>query len=336
MRKFSPLAVYKRFEKQWVPLKVEDDMRVFPQSNKSTDVISVFEKMFNDSQLVNSQLGNGVKDIQKKADWFLISTDSGEFIVDKVLIATWWAAYWSTWSTGDAYSRAKKLWHNVTKLSPSLSSFVIEESWVKSIPWTVFPSAQISVNGSKFSGPLLFTHWWISGPLAFELSAFLAHEHFWVDHPFSVLLQFDVAYDYAFWNDYLLASAKAEPHKSIKNILSVYFTKKFSETFLMKFFPQFANSNILKLRKDDRKKMCHYLSGKLEINLIWRKPGDEFVTAGGVATTEIDTKTMESKICPNLYFAGEVVDVDGVTGWFNLQACWAMGRVAGEWIMNNE
>jgi predicted Rossmann fold flavoprotein len=328
MRIFSPLAVYKWFENHWVPLKIEDDLRVFPQSNKSSDVISVFDHMFKNSSVVDLQLGNGIKFIEQKADWFSIVADHWIFVVDKVLIATGGSAYEHTGSSWDAYSWAKSLGHTVTTLAPSLSSFEVEESWIKNIPGTVFPTAKISVSGKTFSGSLLCTHWWISGPLAFTLSAFLAYEHIAKDQPLSVFLHFDGEKDFQFWSEFLLSKTSLDPHKLIKNLLAHFFSKRFSEVFLSEYFPYLIEEKIWLLKKDDRKKLCHLLSGNVLLTLTWRKPGDEFVTAGWVNCAEINPKTMESKICSNLYYAWEVVDFDGVTGWFNLQSCWAMGRVA--------
>jgi len=326
--KFSPLAVWKRFEAHGVALKMEEDLRVFPQSNKSAEVIWVFEKIFSGYKNLFLELGTGVVDVLKNGDGFDILTEKWTFFCDKVVVATGGSAYQKTWSSGDAYAWGQNFWHRITDLAPSLSSFEVEEWWIKSLSGTAFSRAQIFIDGKVFSWPLLFTHWGISGPLVFEVSAFLAYRKIDLDAPCKVFLQFDAERRYDFWEQLLIENQQKYADKMIKNILHEFFSKKFIDVFLEHFFSHLLDSKIGVLKKEDRKKISHLLWGKLEIDLIWRKPWEEFVTVGGLSSDEISSETMESKLIKWLYFVGEVLDVDAVTGGFNLQACWAMGMVS--------
>lgn len=173
---------------------------------------------------------------------------------------------------------------------------------------------------------MLCTHFGISGPLAFVLSAYLAHTKISNQKYVTIGLQVDKNKNFEFWNNEFLKIFPENPNKQVKTLLNEYLPKKFIENCLILLLPNLINP-AHSLDKNDRKKLCHLLSGELKLELTERKKGDEFVTAGGVNTNEVNPKTMESLICPGLFFAGEVLNVDGVTGGFNLQAAWCMGRL---------
>jgi predicted flavoprotein YhiN len=124
------------------------------------------------------------------------------------------------------------------------------------------------------------------------------------------------------------------PKKLLVNILSDVLTRRFVESFIQEFVPQIVDTFPVSISKVDRENISKLLGNGIPITLIERRPGDEFVTAGGVNTDEIDGETMESKIQKNLYFAGEVLNVDGYTGGFSLQICWASGYVTGRDIVS--
>lgn len=330
IRKFSPSSCYKWFENHGVPLKIEKDLRIFPQSNKSSDIIWVFENIFETSDSVFFHSWESVKNIVI-SDWvFSLNTDNWDYVFDKVLIATGGSTYQKTWSTGDAYSWAEKMWHTIVPLTTSLSSFVVKEKWLTKMSWISFPQAKIIFGDKHIEGPMLFTHRWISGPLIFKLSAFLAYQDVDEQKPFSLRLQFDWQKGFDYWNQFLLDNQQKYGQKSLKNILYSEFPKRFVDLLLSQLFQKLLDSKIHDLIKVDRKKLCHTLSWEFVITLIWKKSGDEFVTAGWISCEEVNSKTMESKKIKNLFFAGECLDVDGVTWWFNLQAAWAMGRVAAD------
>lgn len=205
------------------------------------------------------------------------------------------------------------------------------------ISWFSLQNAKIffEIDGKKQSigGPLLFTHFGISGPLVFVLSAHAAHCSLSSSQPLSIKIQLYQDKDFDYWNNFLLESIKNSPNKLIRTILWQELPVKFINMLCTQ------NTKILDkkwsdLGKNDRKWLCHLLSGNLELNLVSRQAGDEFVTAGGVDTEQVSTKTMESLICSELFLGGEVLNVDGVTWWFNLQAAWCTGRIAALGILD--
>lgn len=165
--------------------------------------------------------------------------------------------------------------------------------------------------------------------MIFAVSADLAHEHISQEIPVELKLQVDTERDYQYRHQALLTFAQTHKNKQIKTLLAEQFPKRFVEAIDAAVFNHTLETPANSFTKDQRKELCHFLSGQLKATVVERRPGDEFVTAGGVATHQIDPKTMQSTIVPGLYLAGEVLDIDGLTGGFNLQAAWATGRLAG-------
>ncbi len=319
MHQFSPKYFFDWFEKNGLKLKIESDLRVFPVSNKSTDVVNVFEKKISSPNVVKIFSGS-ITDIKKNKNKFSIHfKDNKKIDVDNILL--------STGSSVDGYKFAKNFGHTVTKLSPSLSGFSTEEDAVKQISGIAFKDVKIKLNTEKnefiYRGPFLFTHKGISGPCIFALSALSAHE----DIKRSLLfIDFFPDKNYEILHSEFQKLISSNIKKDFSFVLSKFIPKSFAEIFLSILS---INKKCFELSKKDINKTIELLKNfKLSINGKIR--GDEFVTAGGINLSEIDSKTMESKICPGLYFAGEILDVDGFTGGFNLQAAWATGRVAGE------
>lgn len=153
------------------------------------------------------------------------------------------------------------------------------------------------------------------------MSALLAFEKIAVDNPFTVTLIPEAEMNYDAW----LQKLSEQSSKDITTLLKSYFPQRLSSAILT----ELHITPGLSVHKELIQKIARFLSGGWKVQLVMRRPGDEFVTAGGVSLDEVDPETMGSKICPGLYFAGEILDVDGVTGGFNLQACWAAGRCAG-------
>ena len=329
---FPPEKVILWFETKGVPLKVEDDFRVFPKSDTGSDIIKTFEKIFKNRIFIH--LNESVKNLtllsEKK---FHLETKDKSYNFDIVIITSGGNAYRHTGSKGDGYNFALSCNHTITKLGPSLNSFQLKEDWCKKLAGVSLLDAKLEfIKNAKskisITGPFLFTHFGISGPVTFALSSHLAFEEISKESPkeISFIPTANSAFD--FWNKELLDIFSKSPKKQIKHIISSYIPKRLAYEILTlaKVNPEKESSVIT---KEERKNIAKAFSGEIKLTLISRMKGDEFVTAGGVALDEINKNTMESKITPNLYFAGEVLDVDGLTGGFNLQSAWATGRLAG-------
>jgi predicted Rossmann fold flavoprotein len=191
MRRFPPEAVYDWFEAYGVPLKVEEDLRVFPQSNDGHDIVGAFERLFARSR-VQVLLSRSVTGVTREGDGFVVAfRDAEPLRVDRVIITTGGQAFRHTGSTGDGYAFAESLGHRVTALAPSLNSFVTSERWPQEVSGLSFGRALLRTSFAKpyeFAGPMLFTHRGISGPAVFALSSLVAFERYNEVHPMEVLV----------------------------------------------------------------------------------------------------------------------------------------------------
>lgn len=330
MRNFPPNEVREWFETHGVPLKCEDDMRVFPVSDNGQDIVTVFKKIFSKNK-TNLLIRHQVTNIVKADDQFIVEIKDQEPIkIDRVILSLGGQAYRHTGSTGDGYALAENLGHHVTPLAPSLNSFITQEKWPNILSGVSFVKATISANGDKhesFAGPFLFTHTGISGPAVFALSSLVAFQDYEPKKalPITIDLLPDCATEKLI-EDIKLAM-KQSPKKSFKNTIHAFVPLSMAEVI----------ANLLKIPLEKKNaeignQMINNVTNfikKLPLSVIGRGAGSEFVTAGGVELNEVDPRTMESKLVPGLFFAGEILNVDGFTGGFNLQASWATGRLAG-------
>ena len=333
MGKFPPHKVREWFESHGVPLKCEADNRVFPTSDDGRDIVDIFEDIFAKYRdNISIHHGEWVTEVSMNSENFIMKTSKWTYESDILVITTWGNAYSHTGSTGDGYIFSKNLGHTITKLWPSLSSFLTKESWMHACSGIAFENAKIVSWNLTINWPILITHFGISWPLTFVLSSELAWEQIDKNHPKSIYLSPISEMNFTIWNDFLKQQFQDHPKKLITSILSEKLPRRFVEWFVKEFASEMENTFVSSISRNDREKLAKLLSEWIPITLTERRPGDEFVTAGWVSTDEIDSETMESKIQKNLYFAGEVLNVDAVTWGFNLQSCWDSGYVAGKTI----
>ncbi len=330
MHVFPPQTVQDWFTDHGVPLKCEADERVFPVSNNGKDVVAVFENIFKKNK-TKVLFKHAVQNIEKKGQFFIIhSQNQADLQVDKVILTLGGQAYRQTGSTGDGYQLAESLGHTAGQLAPSLSSLVAVESWPAQVAGLAFTKAVIKTNTNKkheATGPFIFTHWGISGPAVFAFSSLIAFENFSEAKPLSIFLDItpDLSVDKVLLQLKNFASANSK--KLFKHALQLFVPLSFTKILLeqLDINPTKKNSEISKV---ELRRSAEFLKN-LPLTIKNRRAGDEFVTAGGISLSEVDPSTMQSKVCPNLYLAGEILDIDGFTGGFNLQAAWATGRLAG-------
>ncbi|MCC7196943.1 NAD(P)/FAD-dependent oxidoreductase [Candidatus Peregrinibacteria bacterium] len=365
MFRFPPEKVMEWFEAHGVKLKIEEDLRVFPKSDVGKDVVNALQAYLQSSgvkvllgsdvvSVVRMVGGHAVSYTQSSNDLaaesslnidvkiikpdqisqeFQITLKDGQsFMFDSLIITTGGNAYRHTGSTGDGYAFAKALGHTVTPLAPSLNSFIMADSWVKSVAGVSFEKAKIIFHGivKKYerTGAFVFTHYGISGPAVFALSSAAAYETYSKEKPMKLTIDLFPEESpenlLKRVNEMILKLGR----KSITNFVDMFLPKSLCPV-VVKLLKIDESLQAAQLSKEQRKLMVQYFK-QLPFTVIGRGAGDEFVTAGGVPLSEVNTNTMESKICPGLYFAGEILDIDGFTGGFNLQASWATGRLAGE------
>ncbi|GAA5091260.1 NAD(P)/FAD-dependent oxidoreductase [Chryseobacterium ginsengisoli] len=312
--KFQPGDTMDWFDQRKVSLKIENDNRIFPESNSSQTIINTF---LNEIQKKNVEVKTkcSVKEIEKLDEKYVVKTSLGDFEADFVI--------YTTGSSPKSLKMIENLGHKIIDLVPSLFTFNIKDDLLKDIAGTSFEMAETSIPKLKTeeSGPMIITHWGLSGPAILKISAWEAINLAKVKYNFEILVNF-ISKDIDDAEELFQNFKQSNPKKTIGQSKIFDITNRFWQ-------------RILEVSKVDLNKQVAQISGKemqtiLE-NLCKKKfqvTGkstfkDEFVTAGGVDLKEINFKNMTSKILPNFYVAGEVLNIDAVTGGFNFQACWS-------------
>lgn len=328
---FSNFNLIKFFEENGLKLKVERGKRVFPESDNSEDVISVIRKLLEKNK-VKIFLRERVIDIEKKKNFFEIKTDKRILISKTVLLSTGGKSFPQVGSEGDGYIWALKFGHTIIKPVPSLCGIEIEEKFIKKWEGITLKNVLVTaeLEGKKIGkefGELLFTHYGVSGPAILNISGDISENL--EKGEIKIIISFKPALNYEILDKRIQREIKENPNKSLKNIFKNLLPSRIVEEFL-----KISNVNPEKkghqLLKEERKNIIEKLL-KFPITVKKTRPfEDSMVTRGGICVNEINPKTMESKIVKGLYFAGEIIDIDGKTGGYNLQACFSTGFVAGK------
>lgn len=315
------------FEDRGVELKIEDDMRMFPQSNSSQTIIDCFVESAQKAG-VKVLLNENVLKVDKVEDHFIIESKNQSFRADRLLIA----------SGGNAkiWNIIKGLGHTIIEPVPSLFTFNIKDPVLQDIPGISVPDAHISIENGLFesSGPLLITHWGLSGPGVLKLSSLAAIYLAGVNYQFSVTVNW-LNKSFIEVSEYLKTQRKKNPKK---NVLLTSCFEQISKRLWSKLVIAAcikSNQNWSDISNQQLELLAEKLT-KTKFNSHGKTTfKDEFVTAGGVDLKEINFKRFESRIHPNLFFAGEVLNIDGLTGGFNFQNAWTGGFIAGKAISGN-
>ncbi len=310
------------FENRGVSLKIEDDNRVFPASNSSQTIIDCFLESAKNAGVI-LKTSTRVDTIKKSDDKFIVKTNSNEFIADYLLVAPG--------SNSKVWQMVSELGHTIIQPIPSLFTFNIEDSRLKDIPGTSVPMASVKVLNSKLKeqGPLLITHWGLSGPGILKLSAWGALELFEKEYQFEIEVNWLSKKTETVLET--LKSAKKEHSKKQVILRSVFeeISKRLWEKLVLaaqiSSDSQWAQLNNKQL--EDLAKQLTQCTFKVNGKSTFK---DEFVTAGGIDLKEINFKRYESKLHKNLFFAGEILNIDAITGGFNFQNAWTSG-----WIVAN-
>jgi predicted Rossmann fold flavoprotein len=322
---FNSKSIMNWFESRNVPLDVLADNCVFPKSNESQSIINCFTKEAKDKN-INIKIQTGINEIVSLSDGsFILKSSDQEFEVDKIIV-----------TTGGHPKRIslewlEKLGHTIIDPLPSLFTFNMPKNPICELMGNVVEETTVKIEGTKLSakGPLLITHWGMSGPSVLKLSAWgarlLANKdyHFfilvnWLNEKKEEELRFEMNKIIEQHGGKMIGNLNPFP---MTNRLWNYLLSK-TEIQPEKRWNEVGKKGVNKLINtliNDR----YEVSGKTTFK-------EEFVTAGGVSLEDVDFTTMESKVLPGLFFAGEVLDIDGVTGGFSFQAAWTTGWIAGK------
>lgn len=312
--RFQPGDTMEWFENRKVSLKIEGDNRVFPESNSSQTIINaMLEEIRNKNVEVKTKCS--VKQIEKQEEKYLIQTSLGDFEADYVI--------YTTGSSPKSLKIIESLGHNIIDLVPSLFTFNIKDDLLKDLAGTSFEMAETSIPKLKTeeSGPLLITHWGLSGPAILKISAWEAVNLAKMKYNFEVEVNFiSKSPDHA--EETVYQFKQSNPKKTIGQSKIFDITNRFWQRIL-EVSNIDLNKQVANISKKEMDKIVENLCKK-KFQVTGKSTfKDEFVTAGGVDLKEINFKNMSSKLLPNFYIAGEVLNIDAVTGGFNFQACWS-------------
>ncbi|MBR4950246.1 MAG: NAD(P)/FAD-dependent oxidoreductase [Clostridia bacterium] len=315
------------FENLGIKLKTERGNRVFPVSDRSADIVFGLKKYISDNKV--RIITEEVKKVSKSDNVFSIVTSKGEYIFDKVIVATGGASYPLTGSTGFGYEVARDLGHTVTDIKPSLVPLVMREDTCRKLQGLSLRNITLSLikdNKVIYSelGEMLFTHFGMSGPLVLSASSHIRDK----ENEYKISIDLKPALDEKKLDERILRDFSENLNKDFSNSLSKLLPSKLiPEIIKLSKIP--FDKKVNTITKEERQRLC-YLLKHLEFHVEGKRPIDEaIITSGGVNVKEINPKTMESKIHEGLYFCGEVLDVDGYTGGFNLQIAFSTGYLAG-------
>lgn len=318
------------FNKLGVKLKVERGDRVFPESDKSSDIISAMEKEMR-RKSVDIKLNSKVKNfIYEENTIKAVQLDDNSIIKgDYFILCTGGMSYPQTGSSGEGYKFAEELGHNIAEIKPSLVPITVKEEWIKELQGLSLKNVELSIVGKKNKvlfkefGEMLFTHFGISGPISLSGSRVVNTED-----NLKAVINLKPALSFEELDKRIQKDFMKYTNKDFKNSLDDLLPKKMID-IIINLSEIDPNKKVNLITREERQNLTNLLHNfTLEIKGL-RPIAEAIVTAGGVKVKEIDPSTMQSKFCRNLYFAGEVIDVDAFTGGFNIQIALSTGYLAG-------
>ena len=325
LHRFSAADTIAWFENRGVKLKTEEDGRIFPVTDSSQTIIDCLAQAAKAAG-VRLLARKGIEAVYRQPNGFDLQLAGGESAhCDRLLLATG-----GTRSNSGAVI-ARSLGHTLLPAVPSLFSFHVEENWLRSLPGVSVADVEASVPQSRLRerGPLLITHQGVSGPAVLRLSAWGARVLHGLDYEFTLRLNWLPSLNAESLRTRLGGLRESHPNRRVINSPIAELPARLWEKLVV---AAGINDEIrwTNLPRENANRLTeNLLQTELTVNGKSLNK-EEFVTCGGVKLNEVDFKTMESRIVPRLYFAGEVLDVDGITGGFNFQAAWATGWIAGK------
>lgn len=314
------------FEKRGVKLKTEADGRMFPESNSSETIIKCLMAEANKYN-VEIIMNREVVHVDNNNNFHVVCTDGSNWKADYICIAC------GGFHKKEQYQWLASLGHNFESPVPSLFSFNIPKNPISELMGISVNKVRVKINGTRYSqtGPLLITHWGLSGPAILKISAFAALELAELNYSFSITIN---------WLSDYNENSLLEKLKSLRNeIASQKISNKNPFEFPQRLWEYHLNKCDInsEIRWADLPAKQQNILAKQLCAEVFNVKGkttfkEEFVTAGGIMLNEIDANSMESKIIPNLFFAGEILNVDGITGGFNFQHAWTSGWIAAKTI----
>ena len=329
-------AVIRFFEEAGCKCKEERGERIFPVSDHSSDVIAALNRKMTQNK-VDVRLYTKVKELlfeeteERKEVVGVILSSGQKLCADKVIVATGGKSYEATGSTGDGYRFAIDAGHSIKEIKPALVPFTVEETWCMAMQGLALKNVGILLQSGKKKiyegfGEMLFTHFGVSGPLILSASSHYVKKY--LGQPVTLSIDLKPALTKEQLDKRILRDFEENKNKQFKNSLDGLLPAKMVPV-IIKLSGILPEKKVNEITKEERAGLVDLLKNlTMHINGT-RDFKEAIITQGGINVKEINPSTMESKIVKNLYFAGEVLDLDAVTGGFNLQIAWSTGYLAG-------
>lgn len=323
------------FRDAGLKIKIERGDRVFPESDHSSDVIGTLSKVLRELN-VTIHLHTEVKKVEADVSGVkkILLADGTKVEGDACIVATGGYSYQTTGSTGDGYRFAKETGHNVTEILPSLVPLVVKETYVQELQGLSLRNIEATILDGKKEvyrdfGEMLFTHYGVSGPLMLSASAYIVKRL--KERPMRLVIDLKPALSDDQLDARVLRDFEENKNKQFKNAIGKLFPAKLIPVMLSLSGID-PEKKVNEISREERLGFV-YLMKHFELTITGTRDFKEaIITQGGVKTKEIHPSTMESKIVPGLYFVGEVLDLDALTGGFNLQIAWSTAYAAGSSI----
>ena len=332
---FDNRAVMQLIEQAGCPLKTERGGRVFPVSDHASDVIKAL-KLTLEKKRVEIYLNTAVEKllVEEERVTGVILKNGQKELADAVIVATGGMSYPTTGSTGDGHKMAEQTGHTLTQMKPALVPFTVKETWYENLQGLALKNVQVSLydNGKELYcgfGEMLFTHFGVSGPLILSASSFYAKKAKNADC--SLILDLKPALSEEQLDKRILRDFEENRNKQFKNAVSGLFPARIAPV-MIELSGIHPDKKVHEVTKAERQGFVHLMKNwKMTVTGV-RGFAEAIITQGGISVKEVNPSTMESKKIKGLYLAGELLDLDALTGGFNLQIAWSTGYLAGNSI----
>jgi len=319
---FQPKDIISWFEERGVTLKTESDGRMFPITDSSETIIQCLLKAASDAGVVIRKQQR-VEAVQKIEEGFLIQLENEELTAQHLLLATG--------SSPAGHVIATALGHEIIEPLPSLFTFNVPTSPLLDLSGIAVPTTTLTLKETKQQqlGPLLLTHWGFSGPAALKLSAFAARELHDLNYKATLIINWTTFQNAEALYQTLLKEKQTNPHGFLPQFLPKKLQTRLLENLIdsKTALNQFSNKTLMQIANKCTAD-SYQIDGKT-------RNKEEFATAGGINLSQVDFKTMQSRITPGLFFAGEILNIDGITGGFNFQNAWTSAYLAATAMTNH-
>lgn len=311
------------FENRGVPLKIEEDNRIFPTTDNSQSIINCLQEQV-EKLGISIKTNSTVSNLKPENEKWVIEVNGDEEKFDKIVIA-------SGGNSQQVLNNLEGLGYKIIETIPSLFTFNTKDTRFRNLSGLVVKDASVKISGSKFEeeGPVLITHWGLSGPGILKLSSVGARHLHERNYQFQIQIDWAFNHDRETIEDTFSEQRESHPKKALLNTPLFDIPKRFWHSLLN--FSQISEQKIwAELNKKEKNKLLEAIKNST-VSIHGKSTNkEEFVTCGGVDLKQIDFTKFESRLHPNLYFVGEVLNIDALTGGFNFQAAWTGGWMVSQ------